>query len=264
MPELRTPAVTLPIRGTAFTRLTTDQRHSLEGISTATASATLHKMGIKNVFLRGPSPLQDGQSVVGSALTLQFMPQRGDIGSGDSQEYIESKTALWAVFDAVEEGDILVIQAFGDRETGCVGEMLASHLHNRGGVGAVIDGCVRDWPKVREIGVPFWAVGKTPNYSSQTSLFPWAYDVPVACGGALVMPGDAIIADDDGAVVVPRAVIEDFVTRCRSVTEWEHFSRSRIDAGGALSKYYPLSDDAEREYAQWRETNHHKTPVAGQ
>lgn len=262
MSELHTPAVTLPIRGGDYTRLTREQRRSLMGISTATASATLHKMGIKNVFLRGPAPLQDGQSVVGSALTLQFMPQRGDIGSGDSQEYIESKTALWAVFDAVQDGDILVIQAFGDRETGCVGEMLASHLHNRGGIGAVIDGCVRDWPKVRDIGVPFWAVGKTPNYSSQTTLFPWAYDVPVACGGVLVMPGDAIIADDDGAVVVPQAVISEFVEKCRAVTDWELFSRTRIDAGGQLSKYYPLDHDAEREYREWRDTNHSHGPVS--
>lgn len=244
--------VQLPIRGATYTRLSSFERSSLEGISSATASATLYRMGIRNVFLQGPGPMQTGTTIVGSALTLQFMPQRDDVASGVGQEYVESRSALWAVFDAAQNGDVLVVAAGGDPYTGCVGEMLVSTLKNQGGVGAVLDGHIRDWPRVREIGLPLWSTGTTPNYASQASQFPWAYDVAVNCGGALVLPGDAIIADDDGAVVVPRQLVEGFVNKCHEVGEWESFARMRIDQGGSLSKYYPLSEDARAEYDQWR------------
>lgn len=246
--------IELPVRGGEYARLTADQLQKLDGIGTATASAILHRMGITRTYIQGPAPMQTGKRIVGSALTLQFMPQREDIASGVSQEYAERTSALWAVFDASEAGDILVIQAEADPYTGCVGEMLASYLQLRGGLGVVIDGRVRDWPKVSQLDFPFWTTGTTPNYASQGGLFPWAYDVPVNCGGALVLPGDAIIADDDGVVVVPQALIDDFSERCHSVSEWEEFARLKIDAGGRLSKYYPLSDEAVVEYEEWQRT----------
>ena len=245
----------LPVRGAMYDRLSKAELATLDGISSATASATLHRMGVRNTFIHGPRAMATGQRAVGNALTLQFMPQRDDIASGESQEYIESKTALWAVFDAATEGDMLVIQANGDPDTGCVGEMLVSYLKTQGGVGAVIDGCVRDWPRVSEIDLPIWASGTTPNYASQGLLFPWAYDVPVAVGGALVLPGDAIIADDDGAVVIPQQLVADLAAESSRTSEWEAFSRSRIDAGGSLRKYYPLSAEAKLEYDSWKHSS---------
>jgi regulator of RNase E activity RraA len=140
------------------------------------------------------------------------MPQREDVASGMSQETIERGTALWAAFEAVERGDILVIQGYASAHTGCLGDMLARYFRRKGGAGIVADCPVRDTGKVRELGVPIWCTGSTPHYASQSELFPWAYDVPIACGGVLVLPGDIVIADDDGAVVVPHrlalAVIE--------------------------------------------------------
>jgi len=244
--------VRLPIRGGAYERPTESQLAALRKVSSATASATLNRMGVRNVFLRGPKSLADGNHVVGSALTLQFMPQRDDIASGQSQEYIESRTALWAVFDAAQSGDMLVIAAEADPETGCVGEMLGSYFANQGGVGIVVDGCIRDWPKVRELKLPIWSTGTTPNYASQAGYFPWAYDIPISCGGALVLPGDAIVADDDGVVVVPHRLIDELVSLTQSINEWETFARQSIDDGGRLSKYYPLSDEAKVEYEEWQ------------
>jgi regulator of RNase E activity RraA len=190
--------------------------------------------------------------VVGPARTLQFMPQREDIASGTGEEYIERRTALWAVFDATEPGDVLVIQAWGATHTGCVGEMLVRYFGGRGGAGIVVDGRTRDSGKTRDLPVPLWTTGSTPHYASQTELFPWAYDVPVAVGQALVMPGDLIVADDDGAVVVPQALAEQVLELASRHEDWEEFSRERLAAGGALSKYYPLDEDARAEYEEWR------------
>lgn len=197
-----------PISGPDFKRPDKALIDKLYNVGSATASAMLHKMGIRQTYIQGPLPRMHGAKVVGPAVTLQFMPQREDIASGGGQEKTEKRTALWAVFETVQPGDVLVIQAWGDMYTGCMGEMLTSYFKGRGGVGVVVDGCVRDWPNIQPIGVPFWTVGFTPNYASQATLFPWAYNVPVAVSRVLVLPGDIIIADDDGAVMVPAQMAE--------------------------------------------------------
>jgi regulator of RNase E activity RraA len=251
------PNFRLPVEGPAYQRPSADLLAAMEEVSSATASAMLHKMGIRQTYIQGPLPRTPGKKVVGSAITLQFMPQREDIASGSQQESIEKRTALWAVFGDVQQGDVLCIQAFGDMHTGCLGEMLATFFKTQGGVGMVVDGCVRDWPRIQEIDIPLWTKGFTPNYASQSHLFPWAYHVPVAVGGVLIMPGDIIIADDDGAVAVPQQMAAIVAEITREHEEWEVFSRMKLTEGGSLYKYYPLNDEGRREYEQWRSQNGH-------
>jgi regulator of RNase E activity RraA len=245
-------ATELPITGPAFARPEQTLIEGLRAVSSATASATLHKMGVRQTFIHGPLPRTPGQKVVGPAVTLQFMPQREDIASGMGQEHVEKVSALWAVFETVQPGDILTVQAWGDPFTGCMGEMLITYFKGRGGAGIVVDGCIRDWPNVQEIGVPLWTRGFTPNYASQSTLFPWAYNVPIACSRVLVMPGDIIIADDDGAVLVPINLAPTVLAVTTEHEEWEVFSRMKLAEGGALTKYYPLNEEGQREYEQWK------------
>jgi regulator of RNase E activity RraA len=242
----------LPIEGPPFERPEPALIERLQAVSSATASATLHKMGVRQTFIQGALPRTPGQKIVGPAVTLQFMPQREDIMSGLGQEHTEKVSALWAVFEAVQRGDILVVQAWGDMHTGCMGEMLITYFMGRGGAGIVVDGCIRDWPHVQEIGVPLWTSGFTPNYASQGTLFPWAYNVPIACSRVLVMPGDIIIADDDGAVMVPINLAPAVLATTTAHEEWEVFSRIKLAEGGALKKYYPLNEEGQREYEEWR------------
>jgi regulator of RNase E activity RraA len=242
----------LPIEGPAVERPDPQLIEDLREVSSATASAMLHKMGIRQTFIQGPVPRKPGAKVVGSAITLQFMPQREDVASGAAQENVEKSSALWAVFAEVKPGDVLVIQAWGDPYTGCLGEMLTTFFKTQGGVGIVVDGSVRDWPRIQEIDIPLWTKGFTPNYASQTHLFPWAYNVPVAVGGVLVLPGDIIIADDDGAVVVPVQMAPVVAQKTREHEDWETFSRIKLTEGGSLYKYYPLSEEGRREYEAWK------------
>lgn len=194
-----------------------------------------------------------GAKVVGPAVTLQFMPQREDVASGIAAEGAEQHSALWHVFDSVLPGDVLVIQAYGDPNTGCLGEMLTSYFHKgRGGAGVVVDGMVRDWPHLKDMGLPMWTRGTTPNYASQATLFPWAYNVPIACSRVLVFPGDIILADDDGAVLVPQRVAPLLLAETLDKEDWETFSRLRLGQGGSLWKYYPLSAEGRQEYEAWR------------
>jgi regulator of RNase E activity RraA len=252
MDRLPAPPITLPITGPAYERPDPELVRKLYEVGSATASATLHHMGIRHTFIEGPVARMRGAKVVGPAVTLQFMPQREDIASGVGQEGAEQRSALWHVFDSIQAGDVLVIQAYGDPYTGCLGEMLISYFKGLGGAGIVVDGFIRDWTRVKDMGLPVWTRGATPNYASQAGLFPWAYNVPIACSRVLVLPGDIIIADDDGAVLVPARVAPLLLDETLAKEDWETFSRMRLAEGGSLWKYYPLSEEGRREYEEWR------------
>lgn len=244
----------LPVRGAPYERADPGHVQELARIGTATTCSKLHQLGIRRTFVEGPRPLIEGLRTAGPALTLQFMPQREDIASGLSQEFIERRTALWAVMEAVLPGDVLVIQAYGSSFTGCLGDMLVRYFKRKGGAGIVVDGRIRDAARVRALGVPIWCTGTTPHFASQAELFPWAYDVPVAVGGVLCLPGDIVLADDDGPVIVPRGTATEVIEVARDHHEWEQFSRQRLDEGGKLSDYYPITDRTRDEYERWRGT----------
>ncbi|MFD7159827.1 hypothetical protein ACFV9C_34880 [Kribbella sp. NPDC059898] len=249
-----TAAWPIPVRGPQFQRADPAHVRALSELSAATASAKLRSAGIRHAFVDGPRPLtpRTETRIAGPAVTLQFMPQREDVYSGLAQETVERGTALWAVLETIQPGDVLVVQANGSSSTGCLGEMLVRYFRKRGGAGIVVDGCIRDASAVRALGVPLWCTGVTPNYASQSELFPWAYDVPIAAGGALVLPGDAIVADEDGAVVVPKALAAEVATTSLEHEEWERFSRLRIEEGGRLADYYPVSESNWDEYQSWK------------
>ncbi len=165
------PVWDLPVRGDDPPTPDPDLVSRLSEIGSATACARLHNQGIRRTFVDGPTSMFPGKKVVGRALTLQFMPQREDIADGQTQEYIERSTALWAVLDEVQPGDVLVVQAYGSHTTGCFGDMLVRYFKLRGGAGIVVDGRIRDVPRVSELDVPIWSTGATPHYASQSELF---------------------------------------------------------------------------------------------
>jgi len=134
---------------------------------------------------------------------------------------------------------------------------MMTYFRGRGGIGAVIDGCIRDSAEIKKLGLGLWLRGVTPNYHTQTNIFPFAVNVPIACGGVTVVPGDIIIADDDGAVVVPIAFAPQLAAKGAEHVEWEEFSRLKLSEGGDLRKYYPLSAEARLEYEAWRRSQTH-------
>jgi regulator of RNase E activity RraA len=224
----------------------------LAAIGSATASSELNRLGVRSAHIRGPVSYTPGISVAGPALTLQFMPKREDLYQVD--EYAEPEKQLHRhVLYHTQPGDIVVVDARGDMGSGVFGEMMLIYFKSRGGLGVVIDGCIRDFGKVKDLGTGLWLRGTTPNFHSQTDIFPTAVNVPVACGNTVVMPGDIIVADDDGAVVVPIKLAAALLAQASDHAEWEEFSRMRLSQGGDLRRYYPLSEEARPEYELWRE-----------
>ena len=224
---------------------------ALAVIGTATASSELSLLGIRDAQIRGPLPLKYGRSVAGPALTLQCMPKREDLYGSNEYENPELQLHRHVLYPA-QAGDIVVVDARGDMASGIFGEMMLTFLAGRGGAGVFVDGCIRDSAKAKELDLGIWVRGVTPNYHAQTGLIPFAVNVPVACGGVLVMPGDIIVADDDGVIVVPVALASEVIARSSEHAEWEEFARFRLSQGGDLRKYYPLTEGVQEEYLDWR------------
>jgi len=223
----------------------------LHAIGAATVASSLFHLGIRNPTICGPVAWTPGRVIAGPALTLQFMPKREDLYGDD--EYAEPEKQLHRhVLYHAQEGDIVVVDSRADMTSGVFGEMMLTYFKGRGGAGLVIDGCVRDYPNVKGLELGLWVRGVTPNFHTQTGLMPFAVNGPIACGGVLVMPGDIIVADDDGAVAVPVALAERVVRSAGEHHEWEDFSRERLSDGGDLRRYYPLSDTARPEYEAWK------------
>ena len=224
---------------------------ALKDIGTATVAGSLGHTGFRNPHMVGPVSQYPGKSIVGPALTLQFLPQRPDLFS--EGEYSDPETQLHRhVLYQVEEGDVVVVDARGDMTSGVFGDMMSTYFKGRGGAGIVIDGVMRDKPNVNKLDLALWLRGWTPNYHVQTGIFPNAVNVPISCGGVTVVPGDIIMADDDGVVVLPESMAAKIIEDSKKHAEWEVFSRERLMAGESLKRYYPLHKDAEPEYEEWK------------
>jgi regulator of RNase E activity RraA len=237
-----------------ITRPPADLVEGIKKVGAATASATLAHMGVRNCHITGPVTFNKGKAIAGPALTLQFMPKREDLyGEG---EYADVEKQLHRhVLYHVQKGDVVVVDARGDLTSGIFGDMMMTYFRGRGGAGMVIDGCVRDFVNVQKLDVPLWLRGVTPNFHTQTGLMPFAVNTPIACGGVTVIPGDIIVADDDGAVCVPVALAAQVIEQANMHHEWEDFSRIKLMQGEPLQRYYPLHADARAEYEEWRKAN---------
>jgi regulator of RNase E activity RraA len=241
--------------------ITRPSSHLVEGLrnlGAATVAGTLGHMGFKNPHMTGILPQTKGKSICGPALTLQCLPQRPDLFS--EGEYADPEKQLHRhVLYQVQAGDVVVVDARGDMRSGIFGDMMSTYFKGRGGAGIIIDGVMRDRPNVEKLDLSLWLKGWTPNYHVQTEIFPSAVNVTIACGGVTVVPGDIIVADDDGAVVVPVSMAEQVIAEGQKHAEWEEFSRMKLMAGESLQRYYPLHPDAESEYQDWRKLN----PIKG-
>ena len=229
----------------------------LSGIGSATAAGELARLGIRDPYIQGPVARTPGKSIVGPALTLQFMPKREDQYAVDEYADPEKQLHRHALYHT-QPGDIIVVDARADMNSGVFGDMMMTFFMGQGGIGAIVDGCIRDYPKiVNDLDIGLWLRGTTPNFHTQTNIVPFAVNVPIACGDTLVMPGDIIVADDDGATVVPVSLAPELVEKAQTHAEWEEFSRIKLSQGGHLRKYYPLSEEGRAEYDAWKEEQGH-------
>src|SRR5712672_1710822 len=177
---------------------------TLRGVSAATLTTILLKKGLRNVWMRGTRPLAPGQQRrVGRAFTLRFVPAREDLATPESWS---SPISTRAAIEAMPEGCIAVVDAMGVQDAGIFGDILCARMQRRGVAALITDGVVRDLAGVLGTNLPVWCNGAAapPSVAGLTFV---EWQKPVACGGVAVFPDDVIVVDDDGAVVIPRALL---------------------------------------------------------
>jgi regulator of RNase E activity RraA len=218
---------------------------TLKAISTATITTVLLKKGLRNVWLRGTKPLAPGQPrLVGPAFTLRFVPAREDLATPASWA---SPISTRAAIEAMPAGCIAVVDAMGVTDAGIFGDILCARMLKRGVVALITDGVVRDVAGVLGTGLPVWCngVAAPPSVAGLTFV---AWQQPIACGGVAVFPDDVIVVDDDGAVLIPAALLPEVLAEAPEQERTEAWIMNEIGRDVPLPGLYPMNADTKARY----------------
>jgi regulator of RNase E activity RraA len=221
----------------------------LRKVTTATMTTILLKKGIRRCWMNGPKPLTtNGERFVGRAFTLRFVPAREDVATPESWG---NPISTRAAIEEMPEGAIVVADAMGVLGSGIFGDILCARMKKRNVAALVTDGAVRDRAGVIASALPVWCAGVAAPASVNGLTFV-GWQQPIGCGGCAIFPGDVIAADDDGAVVIPQAMLE-FVAREGAEHElYESWVFSEVENGAKLPGLYPPNDETKARYTAWR------------
>jgi regulator of RNase E activity RraA len=222
---------------------------TLSAVATATLTTVLLKKGLRNVWLRGTKPLRPGQKrLVGPAFTLRFVPAREDLATPESWS---SPISTRAAIEAMPPGCIAVVGAMGITDAGIFGDILCARMQVRGVAALVTDGVVRDLTGVLATGLPVWCMGAAapPSVAGLTFV---NWQEPIGCGGVAVFPNDVIVVDEDGAVVIPRALLNEVVEAAVEQEKLEDWIIAEVKAGASLPGLYPPNAENKARYEAFR------------
>ena len=221
-------------------------RDALLGVTTATLTTVLLKKGVRFCYIAGSRPLVSGKNrrIAGPAFTLRFTPTREDLATVDSWS---SPRSTRAAIEAMEEGCVAVADAMGSQAAGIFGDILCARMAKKGVAGLVTDGMVRDGAGVLGTGLPVFAQGSVAPASLAALNFV-GWQEPIGCGGTTVMPGDIIVADDDGAVVIPIALLEAVTEAAVEQERLEAWIMREVEKGVPLPGLYPANAETKARY----------------
>jgi len=218
---------------------------ALRSVSTATLTTVLLKKGLRKVWMRGTKPIRPGQPrLVGRAFTLRFVPAREDLATPESWG---APISTRAAIEAMPAGSIAVVDAMGCQEAGIFGDILCARMAHRGVAALVTDGVVRDVAGVLGTGLPVWCSGVAapPSVAGLTFV---AWQQPIGCGGVAVFPDDWVVVDDDGAVLIPQALVGDVAAAAVEQERMEAWIMDEVGRGQALPGLYPMDAQTRARY----------------
>ncbi len=218
---------------------------TLSQVTTATLTTILLKKGLRNVYLRGTKPLRAGQPrLVGRAFTLRFVPAREDLATPASWG---SPISTRAAIEDMPAGCIAVVDAMGVTDAGIFGDILCARMQKRGVTALVTDGVMRDVAGVLGTNLPVWCdgVAAPPSVAGLTFV---AWQQPIACGGVAVFPGDIIVADDDGAVLIPADLLDEILALAPEQERFEGWIMKQVELGVPLPGLYPPNAENKARY----------------
>jgi regulator of RNase E activity RraA len=218
----------------------------LRQASTATIATELFKRGLRNQFLTGLAPLNPAHCrFVGEAATLRFIPMREDLDTIDvfqDPEHPQRKA-----IETAPPGTVLVADCRGVTTAGSIGNILVTRLRVRGAVAFVTDGAVRDAAEIAAQPFPVFAAGRSAAISL-SAHHAVDRDVPIACAGVAVFPGDVLVGDEEGVIVIPRYLAAEIAAPAAAHEELERFLLARIEGGAPLPGTYPPDERTMQEY----------------
>ena len=227
--------------------MTLDPRtiETLKSVSTATLTTVLLKKGLRNVWIRNARPLRSGlPRLVGPAFTLRFVPAREDLATPASWA---SPISTRAAIEEMPEGAIVVADAMGVSDAGIFGDILCLRMAKKGVAALITDGVMRDAAGVHSTNLPVWCNGVSapPSVAGLTFV---GWQETIGCGGIAIVPSDIVVADDDGAVVIPRALLDEVLAEAPEQEAMEAWIMSEVDRGAALPGLYPMNAETRARY----------------
>lgn len=230
--------------------LTEDNRARLHHVSTATLTTALFKRGLRNTFMQGPQRIAPGRQMVGEAYTMRYIPAREDLDGLDV--FLDPSHPQRVGVEACPSGHVMVIDSRGDADAASAGGILVTRLMVRGAAGMVTDGGFRDTPDIATLDFPTYHA----RPSAPTNLIRHhAVDlnVPIGCGRVPVYPGDIIVGDGEGVVVIPAGLANGIAEEAHEMTAYEDFVTERVAAGHTIVGLYPPTDRSNLDlFATWR------------
>lgn len=216
-------------------------------VGTAALSSELRRRGHVNIFIDGVSCARSGIKMVGVARTLRLIGFRPDLFASHGGGYNAQKRA----FDSLKPGEVLVMEARGDGTAGTLGDILALRAQALGAAGIVTDGCVRDSVLLADMSLPVFSRGAHPSVLGRRHI-PWEIDATITCGGAAVQPGDVIVGDSDGVIVIPASIAEDVIANAVAQDAEDVYIAHQVALGERVEHLFPMSEEWKERYIKSR------------
>src|SRR5215469_8533869 len=229
--------------------ITEDAKALLRRCSVATLSTQLFKRGLRNMVMQGVRPLAQGDApMVGEAFTLRYIPAREDldhVGVFADPEHPQRKA-----IETVPPGQVLVCDCRGDARAASGGSILMTRLKVRSAAGFVSDGGLRDSPEIAQLNFPIYFGGPAPllNLAHHHAV---DMNLPIGCGGVPVYPGDVIVGDGEGVIVIPRHLAQEVARDAAEQERLEEFVIEEVRNGAPIIGTYPPKEAALARYQEW-------------
>jgi regulator of RNase E activity RraA len=235
-----------------MTRLTEDTRRKLQNVSTATICTALYKRGLRNQFIQDVRPLNaQTRNMVGEAFTLRYMPAREDLNP--VSVFQDRAHPQRKAIEECPEGAVMVIDSRKDARAASAGSILVTRLMIRKAAGIVTDGGFRDSPEIAELDFPAYhhRASAPTNLTVHQAI---GINEPIGCGDAPVFPGDVVVGDREGVVIIPAHLADEIAAEAVEMTAFEDFVTEEVRKGRSILGLYPATDEQTRvDFAAWRQ-----------
>lgn len=220
-------------------------------VNVSTLTNCLLRRGLRNQFLHGVAPVAPGlPNMAGPAFTLRFIPSREDLDTMANYQ-LESHVQRRAI-EECPPGAVLVIDSHGDARAASAGDLLIGRLKARGCAGIVTDGGYRDLPGIIRTELPAYQ-RQTASPATPITLHPADLNMPIGCAGVAVYPGDIVVGDAEGVVIVPAHLAAEIAEEAVGIMDYEEFAEAEIAKGRSIYGLFPATDASRAEYAVWKD-----------